>query len=34
MLIALVGLAVFIMSPNIRSGVVTVFNHTSSVLHQ
>jgi Flp pilus assembly pilin Flp len=32
MLIVLVGLAVFLASPNIKSGVIKVFQNTSSAL--
>jgi Flp pilus assembly pilin Flp len=32
MLIVLVALAVFMLSPNVRDGILSVFQHTSSVL--
>ena len=32
MLIVLVALAVFMLSPNVRDGILGVFQHTSSVL--
>jgi Flp pilus assembly pilin Flp len=33
MLIVLVALAVFLLTPNIKSAILTVFSNTSSALH-